>query len=319
MAERGVIVFHDELNPALADVFYSQVPPGFTLITRGPGEPVPPVEEADYLLVAADLLPAEEIRRLKRAHLIQKVGVGYDNIHLGAAAEMGIPVAIAAGANSIAVAEHAILMMMALQRRLVPIHNATMAGEWRMWAHRHECFELADKQVGLVGLGSIGREVASRVQAFGCEVAYYDAFRLPEETERALKLTFMPLEQLLRTSDIISLHVPLSDSTRHLINRERIELMKPGAILINTARGPVVNVSDLAEALRTGRIFGAGLDVHDPEPPQPGYPLYGLPNVILTPHAAAGTRDTQRRVVKAAMANVIRVANGDAPLNQVKR
>lgn len=319
MSERGLIVFHDELNPALADLFYAQVPPGFTLVTRGPGEPVPSLEEADYLLVAADLLPREEITRLKRARLIQKVGVGYDNIDLQAAADMAIPVAVAAGANAIAVAEHAIMMIMALQRRLIPIHNATMAGEWRMWRHRHECYELAEKRIGLIGLGAIGREVAVRVQAFGCEVAYYDAIRLPAEQERALSLSFRPFEELLDWADVLSLHVPLSESTRHLINRESIARMKPTAILINTSRGPVVKVDDLAEALRTGRIFGAGLDVHDPEPIPPGYPLLGLPNVILTPHSAAGTRDTQGRVVRSAMANVARVAAGEPPLNQIKR
>lgn len=318
MSERGLILFHDELNPALADIFHAQVPPGFTLATRGPGEPLPPLEEADYLLVAADHVPAPEIHRLKRARLIQKVGVGYDNIDLEAAAEMSIPVAIAAGANSIAVAEHAIMMMLALQRQLIPIANATAAGEWRMWQHRHECFELADKHVGLIGLGSIGREVASRVRAFGCEVAYYDTLRQPEGREQALNLRFMPFKELLAWADIVSLHVPLNDATRHLINRESIERMKPSAILINTARGPVVNIRDLADALRAGRLFGAGLDVHDPEPIPPGYPLLDCPNVILTPHSAAGTRDTQRRVVRAAMENVLRVASGQVPLNQIK-
>lgn len=319
MSERGVIVFVDELNPALADVFYEQVPPGFTLVTRGPGEPVPPLEEADYLLVAAHPLHAEQMHRLKRARLIQKTGVGYDNIDLNAAAEAGIPVATTPGANAIAVAEHAVLLMLAVQRRLIEIHNATAAGEWRMWQHRHECYELAGKCVGLIGLGSIGRNVAARVQAFGCEVSYYDAFRLDPAQEERLGLTFRPLEELLAWSDILSLHVPLTESTRHLINRASIQQMKKTVILINTSRGPVVNVQDLAEALREERIFGAGLDVHDPEPIPPDYPLLGLRNVILTPHAAAGTRDTQRRVVRQAMENILRVSRGEPPVHQVSR
>lgn len=317
MTEGGVIVFLDELNPAMADVFYEEVPQGFTLVTRGPGEPIPPVEEADYVFVSSQRLPAEQIRRCRRARLIQKAGVGYDNIDVKAAAEMGIPVAITAGANAVAVAEHAVLLMLAVQRRLVEIHNATEAGEWRMWRHRHECYELAGKCVGLIGMGAIGREVAARVRAFGCEVSYFDAFRLSPEQEKVMALTFRPLEELLAWADIISLHVPLTATTKHLIDRKAIQQMKQTAILINTSRGPVVKIDDLAEALQQGRIFGAGLDVHDPEPIPPGYPLLGLPNVILTPHTGAGTRDTQRRVVRQAMQNFLRVSRGEAPVHVV--
>jgi phosphoglycerate dehydrogenase-like enzyme len=183
---------------------------------------------------------------------------------------------------------------------------------------RSTCLMLEGKRVGIVGLGRIGREVAKRVCAFDAEVAYYDARRLPAGDEMALDVAYLPMDELLRTSDIVTLHVFLSPGSRNLIGQREIQLMKPGAVLINTCRGGVVDETALYDALKNGRLFGAGIDVFAKEPPAANHPLLSLDNVLVTPHMAAHNRDTLAVKARACYANFERVLRGEAPVNLVR-
>jgi phosphoglycerate dehydrogenase-like enzyme len=175
-------------------------------------------------------------------------------------------------------------------------------------------YELHDKTLGIVGLGTIGKKVARLARAFGMRVQYYDIARLTEDQEDALGVRFRLLRELIRTSDIVSLHVPLNDSTRHLIGAGELALMKPTAILVNTSRGPVIDEVALTRVLSEGRIFGAGLDVFDREPPPANNPLLKLDNVVLTAHFAGPTWDNHVARFRNAFDNVQRIARGEAPL-----
>jgi glyoxylate reductase/D-3-phosphoglycerate dehydrogenase len=177
-----------------------------------------------------------------------------------------------------------------------------------------DIYELEGKTVGLVGLGNIGRQVARRVKAFDAQVIYYDAFRLSPEEEGKLGVQYVPLNTLLETADIVSLHVPLNESTRHMIDAQAFGRMKPKAILINTCRGEVVDERALIEALQHGRILAAGLDTQAKEPSDPNNPLLRLPNVTLTPHSAGPTVDSFRKRFHNGYVNVQRVARGQPPL-----
>ena len=244
---------------------------------------------------------------------MQLLSAGYDQADLASARAAGVPVCNNGGANSPAVSEHAILLMLAVSRQLVKQHANVASGNWR-GNQTPRVHELRGRTLGIVGLGTIGKKTARLAQAFGMTVIYYDIARLAEETEDLLNVRFRLLKEVMREADVISLHTPLNASTHHLIGADELALMKPSAILVNTARGPVVDETALIEALTNGTILAAGLDVFDQEPPQPDNPLFSLDNVTLTAHLAGPTFESQTARVRNAFDNVERVARGDAPL-----
>jgi phosphoglycerate dehydrogenase-like enzyme len=254
-------------------------------------------------------------KRAPKLKLVQLLSAGYDRIDIEAARRAGVPVCNNGGANSTAVSEHAIMLMLAVSRSLIWQHGNVSGGRWRgNNASEIKLYEMYGKTLGIVGLGTIGRKTARLARAFGMRVQYYDVVRLSEEHAEHIGVRFALLEELLKTSDIVSLHVPLLADTRHMINAERLKMMKPSAYLINTCRGPVVDEPALAEALTNGTIAGAGLDVFDQEPPPPNNPLFSLPNVVLTAHFAGPTWDTQYSRFRNAFDNCQRVLRGDVPL-----
>jgi phosphoglycerate dehydrogenase-like enzyme len=225
-----------------------------------------------------------------------------------------VPVANNGGANAIAVAEHTIMLMLAVLKRVVRFHNDVVAGKWRAGnPAESRIYELAGKTLGVVGLGNIGKKVARRAAAFDMIVQYYDIVRLTEDQEDTLGARFVLFEELLRTSDVVSLHVPLTDSTRGLLGARELGMMKRSAIVINTCRGPVVDEDALHRALAQGQIAGAGLDVFVEEPPAPSHPLFALPNVTLTPHSAGPTWENWTARFRNGFDNIQRVAAGDKP------
>ena len=247
--------------------------------------------------------------------LVQLLSAGYDRCDIEAARRAGVPICNNGGANSTAVAEHAILLMLAVCRRLVWQHSNVVAGRWRGNAVQDvQLFELKGRTLGIVGLGTIGKKTARLAQAFGMKVQYYDILRLSEERADDLGVQFALFEEVLRTSDIVSLHVPLSKATRLMMGAAQFKMMKPSAYLINTCRGPVVDEPALIEALRLGTIAGAGLDVFDQEPPPPNNPLFSLQNVVLTAHFAGPTLENQYTRFRNAFDNCQRVIRGDNPL-----
>ncbi len=322
MTRKPVVLCVDSLPPALRALIAAQKPEGLELVfaeTSEEEERVARAREADYILCSWTPVSGRVIEAGEQLKLIQKYGIGVDKIDLKAAANRGIPVCIAAGANAVAVAETAITLMLAVYKRLCVAHNSLRAGRWLKWELRTGCYELWQKTVGLIGGGAIGRAVAKRLShGFECQVLYYDICRLPHETEAALGMTYTPLEGLLRQSDIVSLHVPLTPETRAMIGAKAFAAMKPSAVLINTSRGGVVDEPALIEALQQGTIAGAGLDVFSKEPPERDNPLLRMDNVVVTPHNGGGTVDTVKRIVGHAFANILRVERGE-PLPEADR
>ena len=247
--------------------------------------------------------------------LIQMLSAGYDRADLAAARKSGVPLCNNGGANSVAVSEHAVLLMLAVSRRLITQHANVTAGRW----HGNQpptVHQVREKVLGIIGLGTIGKKVARLAQAFGMVVHYYDIKRLKEEEEDALGVRFRLLPEILRHSDIISLHVPLTPDTRHLIDRKALARMKRSAYLVNTARGPVVDEAALAWALRERLIAGAALDVYEHEPVV--HPdLFALENVLLVPHLGSGTTETRTAMADLAVSNVVAVLAGRPALTPV--
>jgi phosphoglycerate dehydrogenase-like enzyme len=316
MAKKPLVFCVDVLPPAVRELLAGQKPEGLDVIfaeTTEEAERVAKARDADYILCSWTPVSGQVIEAAERLKLIQKYGIGVDKIDLGMAARRGVPFGIAAGVSAVAVAETAITLMLAVYRRLCLAHNSLRAGQWLKWELRTGCYELWQKTVGLLGGGHIGRAVAKRLShGFECRVLYYDVSRLQQETETALGMTYIPLEELLRQSDIVSLHLPLLPETKGLMGAKTFALMKPTAVLINTARGGVVDEPALIEALQKGIIAGAGLDVFAKEPPDRDNPLLRMDNVVVTPHCAAGTVDTMKRIVNHAFDNILRIERREA-------
>lgn len=248
--------------------------------------------------------------------VVGRLGVGLDNIDLAAARARGVQVVFARSSNAVAVAEYVFAAMFAAARRLAEATADTRAGGWDR--QRFTGGELYGKTLGIVGLGDIGGRLARRAQAFGMRTIAAD----PQVNESSLVVAefgvrLVPLETLLAEADFVSLHVPLVPATKQLMNAERLALMKPDAWLINTARGGVIDEEALAAALRAGRPAGAALDVRASEPPGPGDPLAALPNVILSPHTAGITTESNQRTATMVVDDVLRVLRGLPPLNPV--
>jgi phosphoglycerate dehydrogenase-like enzyme len=247
--------------------------------------------------------------------LVQLLSAGYDRCDIEAARRAGIPICNNGGANSTAVSEHAILLMLAVSRRIVFQHTNVAAGRWRgNNVDDVKLYELRARTLGIIGLGTIGKKTARLAKAFGMNVQYYDTQRLTEDQADALGVRFSLFDEVLRTSDIVSLHVPLTPDTRHMMGAAQFKMMKPTAYLINTCRGPVVDEPSLIQALSDGTIAGAGLDVFDQGPPPPNNPLFALQNVILTAHFAGPTWDNQYTRFRNAFDNCQRVIRGEKPL-----
>jgi phosphoglycerate dehydrogenase-like enzyme len=291
-------------------------PPGFHLTIAAPptAEYQAALPEADYLVGFVDMLVNDALyRAAPKLRLIQLLSAGYDRADLSAARRAQVPVANNGGANAVAVSEHALMLMLAVSRRLIRVHADVAAGRWRGNA-MPRVHELRDRTLGIVGLGTIGKKTARLAAAFGMRVQYYDIRRLAEDAEDALGVRFRLLRELLRTSDVVSLHVPLNASTRAMIGGAELALMQPSAILINTSRGRVVDEIALEDALAKGRLAGAGLDVFTEEPPPADHPLFRLDTVVLTAHLAGPTWESNTARLRNAFDNVQRVARGEPPL-----
>ncbi|MBI4668521.1 MAG: phosphoglycerate dehydrogenase [Elusimicrobia bacterium] len=261
------------------------------------------LESFDAWLVRSQTKATKDlIAKASRLKLIGRAGTGVDNIDVTEATRRGILVINAPGANAIAVSEHAMALILALTRKIVTSHTTVVSGGWRGPGLMGK--ELYGKTLGLLGFGRIGREVAKRAKAFNMKVIAHDPY-LAGPPAQGLDIVLMSLEELLSRADILSLHVPLTDGTRRLINRQTLSMMKPGALLINTARGEIVDEEALAETLGSNRLAGAALDVYAKEPPA-GSPILAFSDrLVLTPHTAASTMETQKRVAEELAYNVV--------------
>lgn len=244
-------------------------------------------------------------------------GAGYDSVDIQAAGRRGILVLNTPGVNAYAVAELAVGMMVILNRKVLGFWKNAQLGNWDRGAF--SSLSLNHKTVGIVGGGNIGRRVAALVQAFGAQVIYYDAFRMAPEREQQLDMTYVSLEELVAQSDLISLHVPLLDSTHHIISAEQLSHMKPTACLINTARGGLIDDAALLQALQEGRLAGAGLDCVEDENSPVAQRLLATPNVLITPHIGGSAADLADAMIPAIAASVQSVAQGGPVEHVVNR
>jgi len=273
------------------------------------------VRDADIVLqVPVVMLSREILENMHNVKLLQFLSIGYDTVDLKAASELGITVANNPGFCAIPVAEHAIMAMLTLMRWATYSHMELVKGNWVQHEVEFKIGELNGKTVGVLGLGNIGTEVAKRLRGFNVRILYNKRNRIDEAMEKELGVEYSSFDRLIEESDIITIHVPLTDDTRGLIGRDEIARMKKGAILINTARGPIVDEAALAEALREERLMGAAIDVPrygEGELPQLINTFKGIKNVLLTPHVSACSPESEVRWVKQFSENVFRVLRGE--------
>ena len=311
------ILFCPTQPPVIMEMVRKLTPEGFELVAADIDTPqfYEAAADAEYYLGFARRMGNEFFRAAPKLKLVQLTSAGYDQVDPEAAKKAKVPVSNNGGANAIAVSEHAMMLMLAVFKRCVQFHNSVVAGNWRVGNPADvRVHEVSGATLGIIGLGNIGKKVARRAKAFDMKVQYYDIKRLTEDQEDALGVRFVLFDELLASSDVVSLHVPLDDTTRNIIGARELGLMKRDAILVNTCRGPVVDENALYTALKDGKIFGAGLDVMVEEPPQQKHPLFSLQNVILTPHTAGPTWENYIARFRNGFDNIQRVASGRAPL-----
>lgn len=316
------VFYNSYAETPLYDMIRGVMPKGLTLLTltaEDTPERLEKLARADVVIVAATPLTAELIAAAPRLSLVHHQGVGYqDTVDTAALSERRIPLALTPQGTTDAVAEMAILLMLAVLRRLPYADAELRQGHWHINALRPQSGNLRGRTVGYIGMGRIGQATARLAGAFGAGGLYFDPFvTLERQEEEARNLRKAGLENLLKRADIVSLHLPFDPAHGPVIDQDAIAMMKPGAVVINTARGRLIDEPALVAALEEGRLGGAGLDVYAPEPPLPGNPLLTFRNTVLTPHISGGTRDAFETKMRAIFDNIGRFRNGQELRNQV--
>jgi phosphoglycerate dehydrogenase-like enzyme len=310
------VLYLSHATPEVYSIIRAAVPPGFELLTLerdSDDERREKIADCEVVIVAATPFRKPVIDAARKLTLVHHQGVGWqdttDHAELKA---RGLPLALTPEGTTLGVAEHTVLMILAILKRLPFADSELRQGRFHINALRPVSRELSGMTVGYVGMGRIAQAVAARLAAFGTRGIYFD----PLVAQHA-SVTRTSMEELLARADVVSLHLPLTPQTRHLMNAANLARMKPGAYLVNTARGGLVDEGALLEALQSGRLAGAALDVFEQEPVRAGHPLAGLPNVVLTPHISAGTRDALATKMQALFANVERFYRGEPLMNRV--
>ncbi len=310
-----IVVAEDVTGPAMAELDQQFAVYQDATLWQRPDELADAISTARALIVRnRTQVTAELLQGADQLLAVGRAGAGLDNVDVAAASELGVVVCYAPVQNATSVAEHTIALMLALLRRIPQADQSVRQGQWLR--HEHTGHELAGKTLGVIGLGNIGRRVATYAQALGMQVIACDPYLSPDsEVVEQLSCELMSLFDLLAQADVVSVHTPLSVETHHLLDCDAFQQMKNSAVLINTSRGSIVNEADLGEALESGQIAGAALDVRESEPPAPDSRLHTLGNTVLTPHIAAFTTEAQNAVVQAVVADVTAVLNGEVATN----
>lgn len=304
----------DMTTPARAEKLRALLPPGFVLThgtARGDEHMKEIIAEADYAISGQVAVSGDVLRAGKKLKLLHKWGVGYDNIDIATAKELGIKVARTTGSNALPVAEFALGLMISALRFIGYGHAELKKGHWSTGSLPGETFMLSGKTVGLIGFGAIGQNVAKLLRGFGCTILYSKRQPLTPEEEAALGVRHASLDEILAQADVVSLHCPLTPETTNLIGREAFAKMKKTAVLINVARGGVVDESALVTALRDREIAGAAMDVYAIEPLPADSELLTLDNLVVTPHLAAMAADNFAPTVSRMFANIAHVSRGE--------
>lgn len=298
------------------EILKSVVPQGFSVETLEAVDYdclLRQVVDADYLLVSGRL-PIDKgvLSASKHLRMIQRTGVGTEMLDLNAIKNSGIPVYVNAGVNARSVAEHTLTLMLACLKRLPQINEQTHSGVWKKQLQGVSTRELYGKTVALVGMGNIGRTVAAMLQPFKVNTIYTDVFRQSPETEKRLGLTFYSdFESLLPEADVLSFHCPLTKDNEKILNCKALNMIKDGAVIINTARGKLIDPDPLYDALLSGKLSSAALDVHYEEPIAGDYKLAKLGNVILTPHIGGLSYEAFYAMMSGAVSNIVSFEKGD--------
>ena len=271
--------------------------------------------DVEAMLVAAEPVNEQLLAACPRLKIVQRLGVGYNTLDLEAAARRGIPCCNVAGVNKEAVAEHGMALILALATKLVDTHQATRAGDWHgARLLTQDSIELAGKTLGVIGLGATGGSLAVRARSFGMGIVYNDVREIPPETIEKVGARFMEKDDLFRAADFVSINTDLNETTAGMVDARRIGLMKQGAYLICCARGGIIDETALRDALESGRLAGAGIDVFAEEPMPPGYPLLDAKNIIVTAHVAGVNPETSERSLQRALDNMRAVVErGEKP------
>lgn len=254
------------------------------------------VVDVDAVIVRSETrITADVLAAGKKIRIVGRAGVGVDNIDVAAASRQGVVVVNVPGGNTISAAEHTVALLLSLSRNIPQANSSVKSGEWKRSLFTGT--ELQGKTLGLVGLGRIGREVAKRCQSFGMDVIGFDPYA-SEEYAKNFNIRLATLDEIYAQADYISVHVPLNDSTKAMFNEKTLAKLKPGVRLINCARGGIIDENALYEAVKSGKVKGAALDVFEEEPPKKDHPLFTLPNIIVTPHLGAATEEAQVKVAQ---------------------
>ena len=298
--------------PGAYEALYEHVPEGFALVDALRPEDYGNLADCEYLISRLDIDPAI-IDHTPNVRFWQRWGAGFDHVDLAAWGARGIPIATCPGVNAGIVAELAVMLMLAGYRNLLQINRDLRRGHWPKTEYFGRSFMLRGKTVGVLGLGRIGKQVAQLVTAFGARVIYYDIVRQWDE-ERRFGYGFVTLQELLKESDILTIHCPLDESTRGMIGEAELASMRATAMLVNTARGPIVREDALVRALEGGVIATACLDTYEREPLPADHPLLRLDNVVASAHAGGNTKDNDLNMVRYIYSNIVAFDEG-RPLN----
>lgn len=321
MPRKWKIALLDVHTDKVKKIINSLVPPGFTLVMAETGEIEERqvlIKDADFIITAVPHISEELMLNVPTLKLIHKWGIGVDTIDIKTARHLGIGVAITTGSNAIPVAELAVTLMQTVYRNILFVDRSIRKGEWlKLYSEMRDCSHmLYGKTIGLIGFGFIGKAVARILQGFSVEIIYFDTRQATPEEEKELKVSFIQFDELITSSDIISLHLPLNQHTRHLIQKEHFQKMKPNTIIINTSRGGVIKESDLVWALENKVIYGAGLDVLEEEPPALDNPLFQINNAVITCHMGGAVIDNVSNMARHIFNNIEKVTRGEALLSQ---
>jgi phosphoglycerate dehydrogenase-like enzyme len=316
--EKYKVLFWDVLPSTIIDILKSIMPDDFELVIMEKGddeERIRKAKEADFIFSASSKVEKKYFLEAKKLKMIQQQGVGYDNAKVDELTELGIPLCLMPAGTTGPVSEHAILLILAVNKKLVFMQNAMRKGLFFQFEYRHACHNLEGMTVGIVGFGRIGQMVAKKLNAFDTKVICYDSIvKLSVEKQKELNVTQLDdLDDIFRRSDIVTLHIPLTAESRKIVDAHRLSLMKPTAVLINTARGPVVDEAALIDALKRGVIAGAGLDVFEKEPINKDNPLLTMDNVVMTPHVSAATKEAYITKVMGGFSNYRKILNKEVP------
>lgn len=273
------------------------------------------ISEAEVLITSGFKVNAALMDTAPNLKMIENAASGFSNIDIEAAKERGIFVCNCPNLNATTTAEMTIALMLACYRRIPMVDRRVKAGEWHKYTYRHDSYELYEKTIGIIGAGLIGKLVMERLQGWGVRIIYSDPFRMALEMEEKYHAEYVDLDTLCREADVISINCPLTPSTRGMINKEKLSLMKKTAIIVNEGRGAIINLDDLAWALENEVIWGAAIDVWEPEPADPNSPLMKMEKVITTSHLGGSTREALVRVYTEALDNAARLFKEGRPYN----